>query len=106
MLQQGAGQQTGGLFRAMLLSMLRQLRQVGVRGGVGRFDACICIVLLQRRVVKQHVGDTNQGKVAAWCSFIYSTMLGHLAWKTVYIAVCVLCHAEERAALLQVDVLM
>jgi hypothetical protein len=34
MLQQGAGQQTGGLFRAMLLSMLRQLPQVGVRGGV------------------------------------------------------------------------
>jgi hypothetical protein len=30
-LQQGAGQQTGVLFRAMLLGMLRQLPQVGVR---------------------------------------------------------------------------
>jgi hypothetical protein len=29
MLQQGAGQQTGGLFKAMLLGMLRQLPQVG-----------------------------------------------------------------------------
>jgi hypothetical protein len=29
MLQQGSGQQTGGMFRAMLLSVLRQLPQVG-----------------------------------------------------------------------------
>jgi hypothetical protein len=51
MLQQGSGQQTGGMFRAMLLSVLRQLPQVGicrvVRGAASMLRALLDCFFIQ-----------------------------------------------------------